>query len=562
MSQLKLFFKFAKNKQMKLRSILYLSVISIILSSCGIGMMSTKYNTTKFTVTPPNLQVHGNKIKISVDGFFPEKYFAKKAVVEFTPVLVHNSGEEKFKTITVQGENANGGEATIFFEPGGSFSYVDEIPYNNNMKESVLELRAKATLNDKSLNFATIKIAEGTNITSTRVIDNEIAAVADHEYETETILEESAIVYFLVNQSNIRSTEKTDSDIQKLKDFINSGNEIHSIEIKSFASPEGTVNANDDVSDRRLKSTENYTKWLLNKLDVKPELYTIKSFGEDWEGFNMLMRSSEIKDKRRITKIVNSVEDLEKREQAIRDMAELYEAIEKDILPQLRKAEITIKSFEPKKSTETIKRMSNMSPDSLEINELLYSATLAESDVDKIKIYESAKSLHNDWRAYNNTACIYINNKEHEKAKNELENSPAKENEINQNLAIIFARKGDFKKADQFYALSNPNEKNIALLNLRKGEYNKAARFFKGKKNHNAALAQILSGNNNASCNEKTAECYYLNAIIAARNSNEFVLLNNLEKAINLNNYYKSEAKSDIEFSNYSENPSFVELLK
>ena len=547
---------------MKLRSILYLSAISIILSSCGIGMMSTKYNTTKFTVTPPNLQVHGNKIKISVDGFFPEKYFAKKAVVEFTPVLVHNSGEEKFKTITVQGENANGGEATIFFEPGGSFSYVDEIPYNNNMKESVLELRAKATLNDKSLNFATIKIAKGTNITSTRVIDNEIAAIADHEYETETILEESAIVYFLVNQSNIRSTEKTDSDIQKLKDFINSGNEIHSIEIKSFASPEGTVNANDDVSDRRLKSTENYTKWLLNKLDVKPELYTIKSFGEDWEGFNMLMRSSEIKDKRRITKIVNSVEDLEKREQAIRDMAELYEAIEKDILPQLRKAEITIKSFEPKKSTETIKRMSNMSPDSLEINELLYSATLAESDVDKIKIYESAKSLHNDWRAYNNTACIYINKKEHEKAKNELENSPAKENEINQNLAIIFARKGDFKKADQFYALSNPNEKNIALLNLRKGEYNKAARFFKGKKNHNAALAQILSGNNNASCNEKTAECYYLNAIIAARNSNEFVLLNNLEKAINLNYYYKSEAKSDIEFSNYSENPSFVELLK
>ena len=108
------------------------------------------------------------------------------------------------------------------------------------------------------------------------------------------------------------------------------------------------MNANDDVSDRRLKSTENYTKWLLNKLDVKPELYTIKSFGEDWEGFDMLMRSSEIKDKRRITKIVNSVEDLEKREQAIRDMAELYEAIEKDILPQLRKAEITIKSLSQK----------------------------------------------------------------------------------------------------------------------------------------------------------------------------------------------------------------------
>ena len=78
----------------------------------------------------------------------------------------------------------------------------------------------------------------------------------------------------------------------------------------------------------------------MNKLDVDPELYTIKSFGEDWEGFNMLMRSSEIKDKRRITKIVNSVVDLEKREQAIRDMSELYEAIEKDIPFVLKKVEI------------------------------------------------------------------------------------------------------------------------------------------------------------------------------------------------------------------------------
>ena len=98
-------------------------------------------------------------------------------------------------------------------------------------------------------------------------------------------------------------------------------------------------------------------------------------------------------------------------------MAELYEAIEKDILPQLRKAEIKIKSFEPKKSTETIKRMSNMSLDSLEVDELLYSATLAESDADKIKIYESAKSLHNDWRAYNNTACIYIDKRNMKKLK-------------------------------------------------------------------------------------------------------------------------------------------------
>ena len=76
-------------------------------------------------------------------------------------------------------------------------------------------------------------------------------------------------------------------------------------------------------------------KSLLKKLKVdganNNELYSEKSEGEDWEGFNKLMRSSEIKDRRRITKIVNSVEDLELRERAIRDMAEIYDAIEKNI---------------------------------------------------------------------------------------------------------------------------------------------------------------------------------------------------------------------------------------
>ena len=60
-----------------------------------------------------------------------EKYFAKNATVDFTPVLVFDGGEAEFKTITVQGESAIGGEATIFYANGGSFSYQDKINYSD-----------------------------------------------------------------------------------------------------------------------------------------------------------------------------------------------------------------------------------------------------------------------------------------------------------------------------------------------------------------------------------------------------------------------------------------------
>ena len=82
-------------------------------------------------------------------GVFATNYFAKKATVDFTPVLIYTNGETTFKTITIQGEEAAGGEATIFYSTGGDFKYQDAIKYNSDMINSTLELRAIAKEKDK-----------------------------------------------------------------------------------------------------------------------------------------------------------------------------------------------------------------------------------------------------------------------------------------------------------------------------------------------------------------------------------------------------------------------------
>ena len=531
--------------------------------------MANKYNTVDFTTSPPILEAHGGKVTLSLDATFAEKYFAKQATVDFTPVLIYNGGETAFKTITAQGEEATGGEATIFNVTGGSFKYQDAIAYSDEMMSSTLELRAVAKLKDKEKVLGPVNIADGVIATSTRVQNDEDLANNNHEYEHETILEESATIYFLVNESNIRTTEKSDKDIIALKSFAKKRYKTHSIEIISYASPEGTVNMNDNVSENRMKSTVNYTKRLLRSLKFdgarNNDLYTETSVGEDWEGFEALVEGSDIKDKRRINKIINSIADVNIREQQIRDLAEIYNAIENNVLPQLRKAKVIIRCYEPKRTDEEIAALSTTTPEELNVKELLFSATLTNNEITQTTIYNKVVELHNDWRGYNNIACMYLAKGDLTEALTYLQKAEAlggATSDILTNKGIVAVRKGDLADAQKLFNQANTSEKNQAILNIRQGEYAKSARFFKNGKSYNAALAQLMNGKNNASCNEETAACHYLNAIAAVRSGNNNGVILNLTKAINANSSYKNEAAKDLEFVSLRADESFITLTK
>ena len=540
----------------------------VLISGCGLTKMTSKYNMVMYTVTPPILQVHGGKVALQIDGNIPEKYFHKNATVDFTPILKSENSEATFKTITLQGEEASGGQTTISYAAGGRFTYKDEINYSDEMMNSDLEIKAVAKLKDDAEPLGPITIAKGVIATSERVQNTEEIVIAHHGYEKETILSEFATIYFLVNQSVIRTSEKSDEDMQKLKEFAKLGYKTQSIEIKSFASPEGTVDANDDVSERRSKSTVRYTKQILKRLKLdganNEELYTNISYGEDWDGFNRLMKASDIQDKKRVLNIVNSVQDPEKREQAIRDMAELYDAIDKNILPQLRKAQISILSYQPKRTDENIAALSISNPDSLDLNELLFSATLTDDKGVRMKIYNIAMNLYNDWRACNNIACIYIAENNLNDANKWLDKAfeiTGDQSDVLSNYGFVAARKGNLSKAQQFFNQANASENNQAILNIRQGKYAKAERYFKNVRTHNATLSKLLNGNNSSNCTDNTAACYYLNAIVGARSANMQMLTNNLSKAIAADASYKQEAAKDLEFINYRENQKFNALI-
>jgi len=440
------------------------------------------------------------------------------------------------------------------------------------MKSSKLELRAVAILEDDNKVLGPITIAEGVISTSQRVANTEIVAVADHGYKEIEVVSETATIYFLVNKSNIRTTEKSDDDVKKLQEFIKQGYKTESFVVKSSASPEGTEKINTELSDDRKNSTLTYAKYLLKRLKADgsndDDNYNLSSAGADWTGFNKLVENSSIVEKNTILSLTdrNKKKSQKEKGELLQDMAEVYDALEGDVLQYLRKSEITINSYLPKKTREEILLLSTTNPSELSIEELLYSATLTENSANSISIYNKVIELHNDWRAYNNIAVSYLNTADVEnamiylqKAKN---NGGENESSVLTNLGIVASWNGDLNKAQKLFDQANTSNYNKATLNLRMGDYRSSTRYYRGNNTYNATLANILNGNNNSTCSENTAACYYLNAIAGARSGNEEVLFTNLEKAISADESYKTEALTDLEFSNYTEHEKFISLTK
>ena len=542
----------------------------LLISSCGLDTMISKFNTIDFTVTPTQVEVHGGNIEIELEVKIPEKYFQKTAEADFRAMLAPSADSETkvfFDPVKLQGEKISSNGKTIGYITGGQFTYKSSLKYSEEMADYDLFATAIATMNDNSKSLGAVKVAEGVMATATRVKDSEEVAISNHTYEKVTVLEETAVIYFTVNQSNIRYSQKSSDEIKRLKEFAKLGYETKNIEISSYASPEGTLDINDKVSDNRGESTFNYAKRLMKKLKVEGannnDLYIKSSRGEDWGGFNKLVNTSNMKDKNKVLNIVRNQKDPQKREEAIRDMAEIYDAIEDDVLPKLRKATITLRVYEPKKTEEDIVSLATADPSQLDIKELLYAASLIEDNSIKKTIYNTvSKSFPNDYRAYNNLAGIYIKEKNMNKAIDMLGKASkynANAPEVNENKGIIAALEGDYDKAASLYSSSNASNINKGILAIKTGDYSSASAKLKGN-GFNATLAKLMNGNPVATT-DNTAEGNYLNAIVNARTGNYDKCIDYLSKAIQMNANYKNEALKDFEFKNLKDKAEFQALV-
>lgn len=568
----------------KFRSYFILVIVAAILSSCsGLNKMKQNASLVNYDVIPEVLETHAGIVDLTIKGTFPEKYFDKNTVLEATPVLVYEGGETAFEKVTVQGESVQENNEVIR-ATGGNFTYTNSVPFEEAMMKSELMLRITASRKGTSIDFDPVKIADGVVATSTLYGSKGMPIAMADNFKRIIPEDKIADIHYLINMSNIRNSELKSEDVDALKEYLALVNDSEDLEfinmmVSAYASPDGELDFNEKLSEKRAKSASKYIKREFEKAEIedigKEEFLNSKTTAEDWEGFKAEVGNSNIEEKELILRVLSMYPDPVDREKEIKNMAAAFEVLKDEILPKLRRSIFTINVNKIGRTDEEILEQINSDPTQLNIEELLYAGILTKDAEEQLKYFKiAAQQVPKCIRAHNNVGFAEMKLGELDNAKAAFEKAKAIKNNdiVKNNLGFVAFLQGDFEEAEGlFTSMTTSTDESkfglgtIAIIN---GEYDKAVNFFANEPVLNNALAHVLKGDlskaKNMLDNMETCKCgtpAYLKAVIGAKTDDKDYLLNNLREAVELNAKWKVYAVKDVEFAKFFADSDFAAIV-
>ena len=565
------------------------------MSCASLKKMKRDAGKVSYSVVPETLEAHNGKVDVTLQGSIPAKYFVKKATIVATPVLKTSDGEKYFEPYILQGEKVKANNKVISYSGGGSVSYKGSIPFEYAMRKSELVLKIHATKGIKSLDFDPVKLANGVIATSTLVDNSPLSILGFQKQKNTTGVYDPSIdkfqrvvpdkyvadLLYLINSSEVRGKELTKEEIKKLSVYIVDAykadrKELKGVEVSAYASPDGKLDFNTVLSQKRQGTSSKVVEKDLTKNKVKTIVKT-KYTPEDWDGFQDLMQKSSIQDKELILRVLSMYSDPEVREREIKNLSASFTAVANDILPKLRRAKITANVDLIGRTDAEISALALSYPSKLNQAELLYAATLTnDSQVQKTIFTSFTKIYSDDWRGYNNLGTVIYGLGDTDGASAQFEKADRldpKNPIVQNNLGCIELKKKNLAKAEELFGAATGAGKevhdNLGIVKIMQGQYETATKLFTDESQNvaNHALAQLLNNDNNGALRTlngapiESGRIAYLKAIIAARTAKSSMLFENLGNAIKKDAAYKELAKTDLEFAKYFDDQNFKLIL-
>lgn len=559
------------------RKMFYLAMGVVVLGMTGCSKKLGQFKSDYFSTTPTPLETVGEMVPGTVKGTLPPKFMVKNAKVTATPVIqwstgIGTTGESSAQPVIFQGEDVRANGQVVNYANGGMVSIPFSIEYLPAMAKSDLYLDFSVDQNGKVYTLPRVKVGEGVVATSTLASAKTVRpAVAKDNFQKVITEKYTADIHFLINQANVRANQTNKSDYIDLNRKLMEANEapnqeIAGITINSYASPEGTLEFNTQLAEKREANTTKLMEGQLKKDKITEFGELTASFTpEDWEGFEKLVEKSNIQDKDLILSVLKLYPDPVEREREIRNLSSVFNELADQILPQLRYSRVMATINTLGKSDQELVNLFNTDPQKLTEEEMLYIATLTDDNMKKMEVYNTSAELHSkDYRTFNNLGMTQFIAGDYEGAQANFEhahrlNPTAKEPEMN--LGLISMLNHNYPKAnEQFGAAAGVPEVADAMgvYYLAQGDLQKAIRTFGNMKTNNAALAQILNKNYTeardilGAIKTPDATTYYLSAVLGARTNNQNMVMNNLRQAVKLDKTLRERAQNDLEFAGYN----------
>lgn len=571
--------------------------------------MAKHIDKVYISATPEILEVKGNTITVTINAEFPPRYFQKKAVMNITPVLIYEDGETELPSMNFIGEKVIGDGVVVSKKYGGTYSYTMTIPYEEEMYNSLLIVeplvyRFKEVVHPNhhkikdNADFAAANaflVAEGVINTAQHVDKTALkTAYATPESEQKHIVTDIGDIYFRVNSDVINwsvplnKNQKNKMAVNDLMTHIMQGWNIDNIEIIGWASPEGSMSYNKNLSNKRAKMTEDFMKKRLASMSAQNNVkvsyknvndiqFVTKGNGADWDGLMKAIEQSNIKDKRKILTTLKS-QTPEQRVAQLNKYIKQYPEFEKSILPSLRRTIVNVNTFEPMMTDEQITKACKDNPQSLSCDQMMYAATMVKELKNKEIIYLTAiETYPNQAEPYCNAGAVAIEKGNTKHAKQLLKQAIEIDDllaEAYNNLGVVAVFENDYEVADAMFKhakkLGVNTDYNDGVVCINKGNYDKAIKLMtKDNPNcdYNVALAQTLDkkytiAEETIKCLEENGKTLYLQAIIAMRTKDVEKSIKHLAKAIKKDSKIRNIAKYDMEFAYLQDNPDFIALVE
>ncbi len=569
-------------------------VTAAVVSGCGV---KTNMLNNNYTVTPNPLEVKGDTITITINANVPAKSINPKANIQFQPYLSTAKGEVALKAVTIGGEKATGTDITVNSKTGGKITYTEKVAYNADLERATLYPNFSAKVGESYKEIPTAKgskvLAEGTVTTPLLAKSGAGSMVFDADNYVSSDENKMVNIYFAKDIAKFNAGFKikgqfdNEAQINQLKGLLKSDKNwvVKGISINAYASPDGELSRNQNLSKGRSESSLNYFKKELKKLGfTEVNDQTLKmgyTLAEDWAGYEKAVAASMHADKDGVLNIIKnkSVSDEEKEGLIKRNYPKFWESTKNTLLPALRRSELVVTGQKPLKSDDELK--ANLAKlETLNEAELLHLAAITPDMETKAKIYTvMTTKFAQDWRGFNDLGAVQLSMSKTSEGLASLNtaNSLSPENAaVLTNLGNAYLIQKDFNKAGEFYKAAVAKGGNasygMGVIAIKKGNYADAvANLNKAdKKDFNLALAQLLNGSaadakttiDNMKPEEMTWECYYVRAIAGARMANQDVMNTNLTRSIQLNAELRNKAKNDVEFIKYWSNPAFQAAIR
>ena len=312
---------------------------------CDIEKMARESKKITYRVNPdPLVEGEDGNVCFDVIVTIPGEYFEKQAVMNLQPYLAYNGGQINIDPITFVGEKVKGeGDFRVNYKEGGEFTKHYCMPYQEEMANCQLMADPMFYVYDGTIYPTQDEIVKNAYFTQGATEKLADGVIVKDEYVDEIVYDtidkvqavKKLTYFFNKDKYNIADRKKLNNEADAaLKDLLNAG--VTDFEIKAWASPEGEEGHNFELSNNRNNAADKQMKKIAKDKEIN---ITGKGYGEDWATFIELVANSDLKDK---DAIVNAINNSSNKQRTVKEMCDIYPQLEKDILPQLRRAEVYV----------------------------------------------------------------------------------------------------------------------------------------------------------------------------------------------------------------------------